>query len=219
MNSQMAHYLNESSKLDGSNYINWKFKLQTLLEGQNTYSIVISDEGKPTVANGGTNATTQEWEKRELKAKVLLKLSVKDCIIPHIRDRKTANEIWTTLKDMYEIKNTNRTLFLRKKILSIKMEENESVSSFLSRIKEVKHKLSDIGQTVENDDLATITMNGMTDDYQMFITGLNAREKPPSFEELIGISLHEEERRSYLKPQDPDHAFDNKVQVKRESDG
>lgn len=214
MNSQMADYLNESSKLDGSNYINWKFKLQTLLEGQNTYSIVISDEGKPTVANGGTNATAQEWEKRELKAKVLLKLSVKDCIIPHIRDCKTANEIWTTLKDMYEIKNTSRTLFLRKKILSIKMEENESVSSFLSRIKEVKDKLSDIGRTVENDDLVTITMNGMTDDYQMFITGLNAREKPPSFEELTGILLHEEERRSSLKPQDPDLALITKFKPK-----
>lgn len=214
MNSQMEDYLNESIKLDGSNYINWKFKLQTLLEGQNTYSIVIGDEGKPTVANGGTNATIQEWEKRELKAKVLLKLSVKDCIIPHIRDCKTANEIWTTLKDMYEIKNTSRTLFLRKKILSIKMEENESVSSFLSRIKEVKDKLSDIGQTVANDDLVTITMNGMADDYQMFITGLNEREKPPSFEELTGILLHEEEMRSSLKPQDPDLALITKFKPK-----
>ena len=114
-----------------------------------------------------------------MKEKVLLKLSVKYCIIPHIRDCKTSNNIWTVLKDMYEIKNTSRTLFLRKKILSIKMEENESIYSFISRIKEVKDKLSDIGQTMENDDLVTITMNGMTDDYQMFITGLNAREKAP----------------------------------------
>lgn len=93
------------------------------------------------------------------------KIVVKDCIIPHIRDCKTTNEIWTTLKDMYEIKNTSQTLFLRKKILSIKMEENESVSSFLSQIKEVKDKLSDVGQTMANDDLVTITMNGMTYDY------------------------------------------------------
>ena len=118
----MADYLNESSKLDGSNYTNWKFKLQTLLEGQNSYSIVIGDEVKMTIVNGGMNATIQEWEKRKMKAKVLLKLSVKDCIIPHIRDCKTANGIWTVLKDMYEIKNTSRTLFLRKNILSIKME-------------------------------------------------------------------------------------------------
>jgi len=45
------------------------------------------------------------------------------------------------------------------------MEENDYVSSFISRIKEVKDKLADIGQTVANDDLVTITMNDMMDDY------------------------------------------------------
>jgi len=66
-------------------------------------------------------------------------------------------------------------LYLREKILSIKIEENKSVSSFISWIKEVKHKLSDISQTLANDDLMTITINSMTNDYQRFITRLNAR--------------------------------------------
>ena len=144
---------------------NWKFKLQTLVEGQNAYGIATGDEVKSTIAIGGSDTMIQDWEKREMKAKVLLKLSVKDCIIPHIWDSKTTNDIWTILKEMYEIKNTSRTLYFRKKILSIKMEENESVSSFISRIKEVKDKLTDIGYTVANDDLVTITMNGMMDDY------------------------------------------------------
>jgi len=78
------------------------------------------------------------------------------------------------LKEMYEIKNTSQTLNLRKKILSIKMEENESDSSFISKIKEVKDKITNIGQTVANDDLVMITMNGMMNDFQMFIMGLNA---------------------------------------------
>jgi len=67
---------------------------------------------------------------------------------------------------------------------------------------------------VENDDLVTITMNGMTDDYQMFITGLNARENPPSFEDLTGILLQEEERRLPLKPQNPDLALMKKFKPK-----
>jgi len=41
----------------------------------------------------------------------------------------------------------------------------------------------------------------MLEDYQMFITGLRAREKPPIFEELTSILLQEEERRGNLKPQ------------------
>ena len=86
---------------------------------------------------------------------------VKDNIIPHIREANTFAEIWTTLKDLYETSNTNRILFLKTKLLGIKMDANESISSFLGRIKEVKDKLGNIGETVSITDLVTITLNGM----------------------------------------------------------
>jgi hypothetical protein len=38
----------------------------------------------------------------------------------------------------------------------------------------------------------------MLGDYQMFIMGFAMREKAPTFEELIGILLQEEERNTYL---------------------
>ena len=41
----------------------------------------------------------------------------------------------------------------------------------------------------------------------MFITGLAAREKAPTFEELIAILLQEEERHTYLQPQKSDLAL------------
>jgi hypothetical protein len=64
----------------------------------------------------------------------------------------------------------------------------------------VKDKLVNIGEIVSNTDLVTITLNGILEDYHMFIIGLAAREKPPMFEELIGILLQEEESRGNLKP-------------------
>jgi hypothetical protein len=194
-------YLNEANKLDGSNFINWKFKMQTLMEGYGVWNIAKGTELKPDVAAGATTAQIQDWEKHENKAKVLLCMSVKDNIIPHIREATTSAATWTTLKALYETSNTNRILFLKTKLLGIKMDGNESVSSFLGRIKEVKDKLVNIGETVSNTDLVTITLNGMLEDYHMFITGLAAREKPPTFEELTGILLQEEERRGNLKPQ------------------
>lgn len=83
----------------------------------------------------------------------------------------------------------------------MKMEENETVAAFIASIKDLKNKLEDIGHTVEDTDFVTITMNGVTDDYQMFIIGINAREKILKFEELTGILMQEEERRLTLKPQ------------------
>lgn len=125
---------------------------------------------------------------------------VKDCIIPHIRECKSESKIWAIWKDLYEIRNKNHLLFLKSKILSLKMEENETVSAFIARIKDLKKKLVDIGHTVEDTELVTIPMNGVTNDYQMFITGINAGEKILKFEEPTGILMQEEERRSTLKP-------------------
>ena len=70
----------------------------------------------------------------------------------------------------------------------------------------MKDKWGDIGEKVSNIDLVTISLNGMLEDYQMFITSL-AREKGPTFEELIGILLQEEERHANMKPQNSDLAL------------
>jgi hypothetical protein len=138
-------------------------------------------------------------------------MSVKDNIIPYIRDAKTSSETWKVLKDLYETNNTNHIIFLKSKFLSIKMDINESISTFIRQIKDMKDKLGDIGEKVSNTDLVTIALNGMVEDYQMFITGLAAREKAPTFEELTCILLQEEERctnlQLNLKPQNSDLAL------------
>jgi len=182
------NYLNEASKLDGDNYIDWKFKILTIFEAWNVWAIVKGDEAKPT------GAAATDWEKRETKAKVLLRMSVKDSVIPHIRDCKTSKETWDILKGLYETTNSNRNLFLKTKLLSIKMEANENIATYVSRIKDLCDQLSAIGDVVSNSDMVTITLKGLIRDYHVFISSLGGRAKPPTFSELTGILLQEEER-------------------------
>lgn len=82
------------------------------------------------------------------------------------------------------MRNTGCLLFLKSKILSLKIEQNEIVASFIVKIKDLKKKLVDIGDTVVDKDLVTITMKGVSVDYQMFIAGINAREKIPKSKDL-----------------------------------
>ena len=84
-------------------------------------------------------------------------MSVKDNIIPHIRECKTSKETWDTLKKSYEMKTTNQILHLKNNLISIKMEENENVSNFNSRI---KVKLGDIGETICSGDISVMMPNG-----------------------------------------------------------
>jgi len=148
------------------------------------WSIIIGNE-----LRSGSVTQEQDWDKRETKAKVILKMSIKVNVIPHIRDFKSATNIWTTIKNLYEMHNTNRILSLKGKLFALKMEENESAAGFIARVKDLKDRLGDIGEKVSDSDLVMITLNGITDEYQMFITGLSAREKAPSFEELTRILI------------------------------
>ena len=86
-NTLVDSYLNESTKLDGENYVNRKFKLFTMLEAHNLWSIVSGAEVIPIIV-----ASILDWDKQEMKAKVLLRMSIKENIIPHIRDCKTSKE-------------------------------------------------------------------------------------------------------------------------------
>ena len=83
-------------------------------------------------------------------------------------------------------------MYLKSKLLSIKMEENESVINFISRIKDLKDILCDIGETISSTDLVNVTLNGMLDEYQMFISGLSAREKAPTLMNLCRKKSGEE---------------------------
>ena len=74
------------------------------------------------------------------------------------------------------------------------MEADENISNFISRVKDLSDKLGDIGEKVSNTDLVTIILNGLVQDYQIFVSSLAAREKLPKFDELTEILLQEEER-------------------------
>jgi hypothetical protein len=47
-------YLNEANKLYGSNFINLKFKMHTLMEGYGVWMIAKGDEVKPDAVEGAT---------------------------------------------------------------------------------------------------------------------------------------------------------------------
>jgi hypothetical protein len=159
-----------------------------IFEAWNVWAIVNGDETKPTGVAG------TYWEKRETKAKVLLWMLVKDSIIPHIRDCKTSKETSEILKGLYETTNSNRIIFLKTKLLSIKMEENENITTYVSRVKDLSAQLSAIVENFSKSDMATITLKGLIRHYHVFISSLGDRAQPPTFSKLIGILLQEEER-------------------------
>ena len=88
----------------------------------------------------------------------MLWMFVKDNIIPHIRDYKTSKKTSEILKGLYETTNSNRILFLKTKLLSMKMEAHENIATYVSRIKDLCDQLTAISDKVFNSDMITITL-------------------------------------------------------------
>jgi len=79
------------------------------MEGYNVWFIVCGDEAKPVALM----TLVQYWERRETKVKMLFRVSIKDNIIPHIKECKTSHETWEIFKGLYETMDTNRVMFLK----------------------------------------------------------------------------------------------------------
>jgi hypothetical protein len=59
------------------------------------------------------------------------------------------------------------------------MEANENIRNFVSRIKDLSDKLGDIGEKVSSNDLVTIALKDLMQDYKVFISSFSARPTPP----------------------------------------
>ena len=54
---------------------------------------------------------------------------VKDHLIPHLAEKKIANDMWDTLKQLFGAKKENRDMALKDKLHNVKMTKDESVTS------------------------------------------------------------------------------------------
>lgn len=71
-------------------------------------------------------------ELKEARAQRVILDGVKDHLIPHLAEKKSAYEMWNTLKNLCEVKNENRKRVVKDKLHVTKMAKGEGVVSYLT---------------------------------------------------------------------------------------
>ena len=98
------------------------------------------------------------WKRHNNKAMEIIIDSVKNHILPSISSLKTAFEMFSTIKDTFEINNTSRILTLKQDLLYIKMKNGESITSYFLRISELKDQLATMDNRVDDKELSMIAL-------------------------------------------------------------
>jgi hypothetical protein len=177
-------------RLEGaSNFNIWKVRVLNIFEENDLDSFVTSVVEEPN-----SNAGRENFKKNQAKAKRIIFYSVKDNIMPVIAPLKTAKECFDTLTNLYEKKAPSQKRVLKNRLRTLKMEKDDTVASFFTKISQIRDQLLVIGVPVDDDDLVQTVVDGLPPAWEVFLSGVNARETQPNFERLWHDCLQEEGR-------------------------
>ena len=76
---------------------------------------------------------------------------------------------WTVLTNLYQNSNENRKMVLREKLKSIRMNKGENMTTYLTRITQVRDELGAIGEVIESAELVRTTLNGVAKPWAVFV--------------------------------------------------
>lgn len=86
-------------------------------------------------------------------------------------------------------------MVLRQKLRSTKMTKTDSVTSYLTKIAQVKDELADVGEAISEGQLFKIALNGFTQKWDGFIHGIVAREQFPHWRRMWDDFIQEKTKR------------------------
>jgi hypothetical protein len=85
-----------------SNYLQWKVRINSVLKENKLWPFANTVIVVPT-----DSAALDVHEVTEAKTWIIILDGVKDHLIQHLAEKKTAKEMWDALKGLYEAKNEN----------------------------------------------------------------------------------------------------------------
>jgi len=87
---------------------------------------------------------------------------VKNHLVPHVADKKSAKEMFKALVDFFQSDNLNMNMTLKNKLKSIHMSRYDNVTSYFMRITQTCDHVASMGKKVDDVELVNMALNGFT---------------------------------------------------------
>jgi hypothetical protein len=164
-------------KLEGDNNLRaWRYRLSLLLEEHDLEKFT-----KEEVSKLEGNEAKEKHKKDMVKAKRIIADSIKDHLIHHISSLSTPKEMMDALTRLFEGNNINRRMTLRTQLKNVRMQNSKIIHSYFSRVNQINEQIEVIGDTMNGEEMAMTTLNGLPRSQDAFIQGIWSRRKLPKF--------------------------------------
>lgn len=180
-------------KLNGENFPIWKLKMQAILVEKDLWPIVIG-EIEPSEGDAA-----KIWIKQDNKARALIQLSLSDNLLLQISKFTTSKAMWGALVDLFESKIMANKLYLKRKLMQLKMNEGDSLTNHLSSMQALLDQLAAIGVETNADEAVMTILGSLPPSYDYYTSIVSSLVSGLSVTSVSALLIQEELRRGKSK--------------------
>ena len=81
------------------------------------------------------------------------------------------------LTKLFEWKNINQNMTLRKQLKNVKIQNAETIQSYFTRVSRIKEQLEAVEEELENAEVVITTLNDLPSSWDSFIRGMCSKRK------------------------------------------
>lgn len=156
-----ANYLVNVPKLKGrENYGEWTFAAENFLVLEGMLHCIKPVEGKVIVPA----------DDEKTKAKLIM--TIDSTIYVHIKNVSTSKDLWDKLKSLFDDSGFSRKISLLRTLTSIRLENSDSMASYVTQMIETGQKLSGTGFKISDEWIGCLLLAGLTDRYMPMIMAI-----------------------------------------------
>ena len=124
------HRLRDQDRLDVlSNFAIWKARILVILEAYG-----LREHVEKVLATPTDTLLLAKHNEAAAHAKRFIMDGVKDHVVPHIAEKKMANEMWKALTKLYQGKSIQRNMLLENQLRLFMMTKGEEIDPFIFRL-------------------------------------------------------------------------------------
>ena len=178
-------------KLDGSNWITWKFQLRHLLMAKGLWKFV---DGSAVLAEDPTREEREKFQAEQQKAFSTIVMSVSPSLLYLITSCELPKNAWDILKRHFERDTLANKLFLKKQYFRKEMCEGTQINVHLREMKVLADKLASIGAPVSEEDKVVTLLGSLPASFATVVTALEARSDGLTMDYVQESLIHHEQK-------------------------
>jgi hypothetical protein len=179
--------------LEGPNYIAWVYQFRPILRTNDLMGIVDGTEPcPPKFIPSPTEDTPDQlnpnfvlWEKKDQYLLSWFIATLSDKVFSTVYGLETSRQVWTALANRYAAPSKTRIQDLRRQ-LQVLRQGNKTCSEYVHEAKSLADKLAMVGKPVDDEDIISYLVGGLTPRYNAFISSFSfmTKDVPMSLEDF-----------------------------------